>query len=198
MLKVGITGGIGSGKSTVCKIFELLSVPVYYADDEAKKILSNNLSVKQQIVETFGSELLNTEGIIERPKLADIVFNDEIKLKKLNSIVHPAVAKHFGEWLDKHNNSPYILKEAAILFESGAHTQVDKIISVVAPEGIRISRTIKRDNITKDLVLQRINNQISDEEKIKRSNFVIHNDEQQLVIPQIITIHNTLLEHYTH
>jgi dephospho-CoA kinase len=192
MLKVGITGGIGSGKSTVCKVFELFGVPVYYADDEAKKLL-NTTTVQQQIIAAFGNEIINSNCEIERPKLAAIVFNNKEKLQKLNSIVHPAVAKHFEEWLAIHSNSKYILKEAAILFESGSYSQVDKIISVVAPVDIRISRTMKRDNISKELVLQRMQNQISDEEKIKRSHFVIHNDESQLVIPQIIDIHKQLM-----
>jgi dephospho-CoA kinase len=193
MLKVGITGGIGSGKSTVCKIFELLDIPVYYADDEAKKILNNDVLVKEQIIQAFGNDILDKQGLIERPKLAAIVFNNKEKLQQLNSIVHPAVAKHFENWLQEHKTYPYILKEAAILFESGSYKQVNKIISVVAPTEIRINRTIKRDNISKELALQRMQNQISDEEKIKRSDFIIHNDEMQLIIPQVIDIHKKLI-----
>jgi len=192
MLKVGITGGIGSGKTTVCKVFETLGVPVYYADMEAKKIQEEDAEVKSAILKEFGKDILNTSGAIDRPKLAAIVFNDKDKLQKLNNIVHPAVANHFNKWLIANKESKYTLQEAAILFESGVYKRVDKIISVIAPLDIRISRTTKRDNISEELVRQRMNNQISDEEKIKRSDFIIYNDEQQLLIPQVIRIHEQL------
>jgi len=192
MLKVGITGGIGSGKTTVCKVFETLGVPVYYADVEAKKIQEEDAEVKGAIVKEFGENIITSSGTIDRTKLAAIVFNNKDKLQKLNNIVHPAVAKHFNDWLAANRASKYTLQEAAILFESGVYKTVDKIISVIAPLDIRIARTIKRDRISEELVKQRINNQLSDEEKIKRSDFIIYNDEQQLLIPQIIRIHEQL------
>lgn len=192
MLKVGITGGIGSGKSSACKVFELLGIPVYNADIEAKKLLDFNAEVKQRVINEFGKEVINKDGFVDRQKLATLVFNDKDKLKKLNNIIHPAVAKHFEGWSNAHQTFPYILKEAAILFESAADKGTDKIISVVAPIELKIKRTMNRDNISEDLVKQRMNNQISDEEKIKRSDFVIYNDEQQLLIPQIIRIHEQL------
>jgi len=192
MLKVGITGGIGSGKTTVCKVFETLGVPVYYADLEAKKIQEEDAEVKGAILKEFGENILNASGAIDRAKLAAIVFNDKDKLQKLNNIVHPAVANHFNNWLAANKTSKYTLQEAAILFESGVYKRVDKIISVIAPVDIRISRTVQRDNISAELVQQRMNNQISDEEKIKRSDFIIYNDEQQLLIPQVIRIHEQL------
>ena len=195
MIKVGITGGIGSGKTTVCKIFELLDVPVYYADDEAKKILDSNEEIKLQISNTFGSEIINAEGKIDKKKLASFVFNDKEKLEKLNSIIHPAVREHFENWAKQHSSQKYTLKEAAILFESGANKLVDKVITVTAPLELRINRAMKRDRITREQVEQRISKQISDEEKLKRSQFVIHNDENQLLIPQILNIHHQLLNH---
>lgn len=194
MHKIGITGGIGSGKSTVCKVFELLDVPVYYADEEAKKLLDNDVEVKDKILQQFGAEVMDEKHSIDRKKLAAIVFNNTEKLSRLNAIVHPAVANHFESWLKKHEQSKYILKEAAILFESGAYKGVDEVITVIAPQELKIARVIKRDKSTPELVMQRIKSQLSDEEKIKRSQYVIHNDEQQLLIPQILLIHNKLLQ----
>lgn len=191
MLKIGITGGIGSGKTTVCKIFELLGVPVYYADDEAKKLLDSDLAVKEAVVNGLGAEVLDNNQI-DRKKLASLVFNNPANLALLNSIVHPAVGTHFENWLNHHSGSGYILKEAAILFESGAYKGVDKVITVVAPLELKIERVVKRDKTTREQVEQRINNQLSDDEKIKRSQFVVYNDEQNLLIPQIIRIHQQL------
>jgi len=194
MKKIGITGGIGSGKSTVCRIFELLGVPVYYADDEAKNILDTNSDVLNKVIETFGKEVINDSGRVDRKKLASVVFNSPEKLGALNKIVHPAVGKHFQEWCFLNSRSAYILKEAAILFESGAYKNVDKVITVVAPEEMRIQRVIARDKISREEVESRISKQISDEEKISRSAFIITNDEQQMVIPQVLKIHNELMQ----
>lgn len=192
MIKIGITGGIGSGKTTVCKVFELLGVPVYYADIEAKQILDSNLEVKKNIINTFGNGVLNNEEKIDKKKLASLVFNNKENLEKLNSIVHPAVREHFENWLQQHSTQKYILKEAAILFESGSYKLVDKVIAVVAPLELKISRTMQRDKVTQAEVELRISNQLNDDEKIKRSQFVIHNDERQLIIPQILDIHDQI------
>ncbi|MES2592076.1 MAG: dephospho-CoA kinase [Bacteroidota bacterium] len=194
MIKVGITGGIGSGKTTVCKVFELLGIPVYYADFEAKQILDANDEVKTQILNFFGNDVLNTENKIDRKKLASLVFNNNEKLEKLNSFIHPVVAAHFENWLKQHSSKKYILKEAAILFESGAYKAMDQIIAVVAPLELKLTRTIQRDKTTRQQVEDRINSQLNDQEKIKRSQYVIYNDEQQLLIPQIIAIHNQLMK----
>ena len=194
MIKVGITGGIGCGKTTVCKIFELLDVPVYYADDEAKKLLDSNEDVKKNIIKSFGNNVLDDLGNIDKKKLASLVFNDKAKLETLNSIVHPAINEHFLNWQKKYSSKKYILKEAAILFESGAYKLVDKVIAVIAPLELKINRAMKRDTITREQVMQRMSNQIKDEEIIKRSQFIIHNDEQQLLIPQIISLHKQLME----
>lgn len=192
MLKVGITGGIGSGKTTVCKVFKILGVPVYNADIEAKKILDNDEEVKANTLQVFGNEILGKNGFIERPQLAGIVFKDPEKLKHLNNIIHPAVARHFETWLETSQSANYILKEAAILFESNSNKMLDKIITVVAPTELRIKRAMERDNTKRETIEQRINNQMSDEEKVKRSNYVINNDEMELLIPQIIKIHQQL------
>ena len=193
MIKVGITGGIGSGKSTACKVFQLLGIPVYYADDESKIILDDDKKVKESIIKLAGMQVLNENNLIDRKKLASFVFNDKEKLQKLNSILHPAVGAHFEDWIKAHKKYPYIVKEAAILFESGAYKQVDKVITVIAPMGLRISRSMASSGNTKEQILQRINNQVSDDEKIIRSQFVIVNDEQQLLIPQVLAIHKLLI-----
>jgi dephospho-CoA kinase len=192
MLKIGITGGIGSGKTTVCKFFELLGIPVYYADDASKELLRSNAAVKTHVLNVFGKSILDQHGAVDRKTLAAIVFNNKTELDKLNAIMHPAVALHFEDWIKK-KAAPYILKEAAILFESGAYQKVDSVITVAAPLELKISRTIKRDGVPKEDILARIENQTSDDEKIKRSEFVIYNDEQQLLIPQVLRIHSQLV-----
>jgi dephospho-CoA kinase len=192
MLKIGITGGIGSGKSTVCKLFDLLGIPIYYTDDEAKKILYFDSAVNKRVVETFGVGVLDANQLIDKVKLAKEVFADATKLAQLNAIIHPAVAQHFEQWLMQHADAPYILKEAAILFESGAYKAVDKIISIVAPEHLKISRATQRDRSTVELVKQRMSHQLGDEERVQRSDFVIHNDGNQLLIPQVLIIHEKL------
>lgn len=194
MLKIGITGGIGSGKTTVCKVFQLLGVPVYYADEEAKKLLDADPDVKKSIVKTFGTDVTDDKGLIDRKKLASLVFNNKENLEKLNNIVHPAVANHFELWLQKNNTAKYILKEAAILFESGAYKMTDKVITVTAPLELKISRAMQRDKADRATIEQRIQNQISDEEKTKRSQFIIQNDELHLLIPQVIDIHQQLMK----
>ena len=194
MLKIGITGGIGSGKTTVCRVFEILGVPVYYADDESKKILDNNKEVKEKILKKFGNELLTEKGVIDKQKLAALVFQDKQKLQELNAIVHPAVGIHFENWVEQNQSHTYILKEAAILFEIGAYKQVDKVLTVVAPTELKIKRAMQRQNITREQVIERINNQMSDEEKINRSQFVIHNDDEHMLIPQIIAVHQQLID----
>ena len=191
MIRIGITGGIGSGKSTVCKVFELLRIPVYYADDEGKKILDSP-EVKERIIKIFGDVVLAKDKTVDRKKMADLVFNNKENLEKLNSIIHPAVGAHFEEWLETYKDHAYVIKEAAILFESGAYKQVDKVITVTAPIELKIKRAMHRNKITREEVEKRMQNQLSDEEKIKRSQYSIINDEEQLIIPQILEIHKAL------
>lgn len=195
MIKVGITGGIGSGKTTVCKLFELLGIAVYYSDDEARKILDNDSAVKSELLKLLGPTILNELEQIDRKKIASIVFSDTTKLAALNAIVHPAVANHFEDWCKKQS-SPYILKEAAILFESGTNKQVDRTIVVTAPVELKLSRVMARDKTSEAEVLKRMANQLPDEEKIKLSDFVIQNNEENLLIPQVLLVHEQLRKYF--
>lgn len=192
MIKIGITGGIGSGKTTVCKIFELLGVPVFYADAVAKNIYETDESLKNEVVDMFGIEILDENKKINKQKLATIVFSSSEKLEKLNRHVHPAVGKKFDDWANKQH-AAYVIKEAAILFESGAYKQVDKTIVVAASEEIRIERVCKRDDVTHEDVLKRLNNQMKDGDRIKLADFVIENNENELLIPQVLAIHQKII-----
>ncbi len=176
MKVVGLTGGIGSGKSTVAKMFKKLGVAVYIADDEAKKLMNEDVLLKEQIIELFG-EKAYTASQLNRPYIANIVFNEEEKLNKLNAIVHPAVAKHFDDWKNQQPGK-YVIKEAAVLFENEGYKQCDYIILVVAPEEVRIQRVLKRDeSMSRKEIQARINNQWEDSRKIDLSDFVIFNDD---------------------
>lgn len=171
---IGLTGGIGSGKSTIARLFQAEGIPVYIADEEAKKILDLPETIKK-VSQTFGDSII-FDGKIDRKKLSEIVFKNPGKLKILNDLIHPLVKKHFDDWVDKHKEFPYVVKEAAILFESGSYKYCDIIITVVAPEEVRIQRVISRDNTAKSDVVARIKNQWSDEQRIGKSNFVIKNE----------------------
>lgn len=192
MLKIGITGGIGSGKSTVAKLFEVLGIPVYYADDAAKQLMNENEVLKQQVQKEFGNEAY-TNGKLNRKYIADIVFTNPEKLELLNSIVHPATLKDAEEWMNKQT-TPYTIKEAALIFESGAQEQLDYVIGVYAPTPLRIQRTMQRDNISREEVIARMNKQIDETIKMRLCDFVITNDEQELLIPQVLTLHQNLIK----
>lgn len=191
MLKIGITGGIGSGKSTVAKVFEILGIPVFYADSEAKSLMHTDALLIKSIKEVFGDEAYKDDQL-NRKYIADIVFNNEQKLGSLNSLVHPAVFRSFDNWV-KVQKSPYVLKEAALLFESGSFKLCDQTILVTAPEKLKIRRVMDRDNITEDQVRARINKQFSDEQGRKLADHVIINDEQHLLIPQVLQLHEQFL-----
>ncbi|MCF8235838.1 MAG: dephospho-CoA kinase [Bacteroidales bacterium] len=191
MKKVGLTGGMGSGKSTVAEIFKVFGVPVFFADDEGKKCLGQE-DVKNKIVQEFGQNILDDKQDIDRKALAGIVFNDEKALKKLNNIIHPEVEKRFKTWLSKNQDEDYIIHEAAILFESGFYKMFDKIIAVSAPEEVRIKRLVKRDQSEAESLRRRMRFQLSEKERNSKSDFVIYNDGEQLIIPQTLRIHNTL------
>lgn len=171
---IGLTGGIGSGKSTVAKYLISKEIPVYIADDEARKLMQSK-AVINAIVKVFGPEVLGNDGLLDRKALANIVFNDKEKLALLNGIVHPKVKKHFEAWVEKNKTHPFVVKEVAILFETQGHLQCDKTILVTAPLDVRIERTMKRDHVTKEEVLLRIQNQLPDEEKVKLADYVIQN-----------------------
>jgi dephospho-CoA kinase len=191
MLKAGITGGIGSGKSTVARVFALLGVPVYSSDEAARRLLDEDPAIHNGLRMLLGDDAFTGEKP-DRKKIAAKVFGNKEKLEGLNAIVHPAVRKHFSEWIDAHKSYPYILKEAAILFESGTYKELDKIITVAAPEDTRIARVMKRDSSPVEDIRKRIESQMSDEEKIKLSDFVIHNGHNDLVIPQVLKVHEEL------
>lgn len=170
---IGLTGGIGTGKTMVAKYFKSLGIPVYIADDEARKLMTSD-NIINTLSNEFGKEILEN-GILNREKLAQLVFNNPKKLQKLNSIVHPEVKKHYDNWIEKHKNYPFVVKEAAILFESGSYKYCDTIITVTAPLETRLQRVMKRDKTDRESILKRIENQWTDEQRIAKSNYVIHN-----------------------
>ncbi len=191
MLKIGITGGIGSGKSTVAKIFAILGIPVYYADGAAKRLMETNTELQQALTAVFGDQLYQN-GQLNRPFLANLVFNDADKLAQLNALVHPATLKDAEEWMQRQT-APYCLKEAALIFESGSQQNLDYVIGVYAPESLRIQRVVQRDGVKQEQVLARMNKQINETIKMRLCDFVIANDEQQMVIPQVMALHEKLL-----
>lgn len=186
---IGLTGGIGSGKTTIAKEFASLGVPVYIADDEAKKILFEPDVVKELEL-TFGSEVIN-DGKPDRAKIAATVFNDTQKLEALNNIIHPRVAKHFKDWVQKNNN-PFVIKEAAILFESGSYKDCDAVILVTAPIETRIKRVMKRDNVSKEQVLARMKNQWNDKKKADLSSYIIDNYDIEVAKREVVKIFKIL------
>ncbi|MBI9037830.1 MAG: dephospho-CoA kinase [Bacteroidales bacterium] len=192
MLKVGLTGSIGSGKTLVSKIFEALGINVFYADSSAKALYENN-EVRKEIINIFGTSILTENNKIDKKAFAEIIFNDKSALKKINSIIHPLVMGDFVKWLMNHKNDPYILHEAAILFETDLSKEFDFVVAVSAPENLRIERIMKRDSVNRETVIARIRNQWSDEEKTKLADFVILNDENELLIPQVLKINEKLL-----
>ncbi|MBL6876509.1 MAG: dephospho-CoA kinase [Chitinophagales bacterium] len=189
MLKVGITGGIGSGKTHICQLFQQLGVPVYNADERAKNLMNNDPIVKQGLVDTFGPEVFNKDGL-NRDFLAQVVFKDKVKLKQLNDIVHPAVAQDTQAWHLQHNDKPYTIKEAALLFETGSFKELDKTILVHAKEDERILRVMRRDKVSKEKVLARIKNQFTDLVKMEHADFIINNDGNREIEKMVEKIHS--------
>lgn len=190
MLKIGLTGGIGGGKSTVAKVFEVLGMPVYYADDAAKKLMNEEGPLKQQIQKIFGATAYRN-GQLDRKYVADIVFKNPDKLQLLNALVHPATINDAQKWMQRQRTS-YAIKEAALIFESGAQQQLDYVIGVYAPTPLRIQRTMQRDGITEEEVIARINKQLDENSKMQLCDFVIVNDEEQLLIPQVVEVHKKI------
>jgi dephospho-CoA kinase len=193
MLKIGITGGIGSGKTTVCKVFELLGVPVFYADDVAKSIMYTDPVLKSEILKAFGENSYLKNGDLNRSYISSIVFNDKDELEKLNSLVHPAVFRAFDIWVLNQKEASYVIKEAALLYESDAYKMCDQSILVISPIETRISRVKARDGISAEDIQLRMNRQFSDEQKMKFADHILNNDERQLLIPQIIQLHQQFL-----
>ncbi|MES2773295.1 MAG: dephospho-CoA kinase [Bacteroidota bacterium] len=191
MLKIGLTGGIGSGKSTVARVFETLGIPVYYADDAAKKLMNTHEGLREKLVAAFGEETY-TGGQLNKPFLSSRVFNNSEQLEKLNAIVHPIVIQDGIDWMERQT-TPYAIKEAAIFFESGSAAGLDKIIGVYAPQSLRIHRVMQRDGISRADVLARMQKQMNEEIKMKLCDFVITNDEQQMVLPQVLELHKRFM-----
>lgn len=188
---VGLTGGIGSGKTTVAKQFQALGIPVYIADDEAKKLMNRSKIIKRKLKALFGDEAYK-DNTLNRPFLADKIFNNAENLEKMNAVVHPKVASHFKNWVKKQI-APYVLKESAILFENGAYKDCDLIITVTAPLELRKKRLLKRDNTTLEKIQAIINNQWSDESKISKSHFVITNKDLEETKQQVQLTHNKIV-----
>lgn len=191
MLKVGLTGGIGSGKTTVAKIFEVLGIPVYYADEEAKQLMNTHPLLIKEIKGLLGNDAYR-DGMLNRAFISEKVFNDKEKLQKLNAIVHPFTIEHGKKWMNEQH-APYAIKEAALIFESGIQGEFDKVIGVFAPNALRIQRAMKRDGISYEQVMERIQHQIDDDIKIKLCDDVIINDEQKMLVPQVLALHEKYL-----
>lgn len=192
MFKAGLTGGIGSGKSTVAGIFEILGIPVYYADTATKELMNQDPGLRASIRQYFGKEAYK-DGVLDRKYLASIVFSNPEKLEQLNALTHPVTIRHAEEWMNRQQ-APYVIKEAALLFESGAAAHLDTIIGVYAPQHIRVKRVMERDGLKAEDVMQRISRQIDEEMKMKLCDHVITNNEQELLIPQVLDLHRVLLE----
>ncbi len=194
MIKVGLTGGIGVGKTVCAEVFKLLGTPVYNSDIEAKLIMTDDDDVKSAITEVFGPESYDDSGQLNRGHLASVIFTNKLLLAKMNGIVHPAVRDHFGKWCEIHKEKPYIIQESALLFETGSYLLFDKVILVHASEEVRIERVIKRDNTTEEEVKARISKQLSQESKLEFADYVISNDGSRPLIRQILTIHLDLMK----
>ncbi|MBC7948902.1 MAG: dephospho-CoA kinase [Chitinophagaceae bacterium] len=192
MLRVGITGGIGSGKSTVARIFEVFGIPVYYADEAARRLMNTDKGLRDILVHHFGEETYVKEEL-NRAYLSSIVFSNPEKLALLNSLTHPATIDDADRWM-KEQSSAYVIKEAALLYETDAHKHLDHIIGVSAPLALRIQRVMERDNITEEEVLKRMNRQMAEEEKMKLCDSIIINDEKELLIPQALRLHRRFSE----
>jgi len=192
---IGITGGIGSGKSTVCRIFESLGVPIYYADDRGKYLLKNNQDLVQSVKSIFGEESYLADGEVNRSYLAEVVFSQPSELEKLNALVHPTVAKDFEQWVKEHAGQSYVLKEAALLFETESYKSLDDVICVFAPKNVRLARVLLRDiQRTSQQVRQIMEQQTSDQVRRELATYSIQNDSRSLLIPQVLKIHKQILK----
>ncbi len=196
MLRLGITGGIGSGKTTVCKIFETLQIPIYYADDRAKWLMVNSPALQTGIQQLFGAEAYFEDGSLNRAHIGGLAFKDPAKLQKLNALVHPAVFVDGENWQQEQLalGVPYTLKEAALIYETGSYKMLDKVIVVTAPEELRIERVMKRDQLSAAEVKERMARQMPESEKVSRADYIIQNDSQHSLIKQVLTIHQAILE----
>lgn len=190
MLKIGVTGGIGAGKSVVCRLFGLLHVPVYDADVRAKWLMAHHLGLRNDLIAAYGLESYTRTGELNREYLAKLVFQNQERLAQLNGLVHPRVRDDFASWAEANATAPYVVKEAALMYESEAHRQMDRIVTVFAPLETRIKRTLQRDPYRSLADVQAIiSKQLNEEEKLLRADHILYNDDQQLVIPQVLALH---------
>ncbi|MBF8964480.1 dephospho-CoA kinase [Pontibacter sp. FD36] len=195
MLRIGVTGGIGVGKTIVCRLFQVLGIPVYDADTRAKWVMQHDPALKQELQEAFGQETYTSEGQLNRAYLASVVFNNQERLEKLNAMVHPHVGTDFERWAASNAKAPYLIKEAALMFESESWRQMDEIIVVTSPLEVRLKRLLKRDaHRTEADIKAIISKQLSEEEKIARAQHIVYNDDQQLIIPQVLSLHQQFLD----
>jgi dephospho-CoA kinase len=189
--RLGVTGGIGSGKTTVCRIFRVLGVPVFVADDAAKQLMNSDPDIRKKINEIAGKDLYSG-GTLDRMELARLIFNKPEMLKSVNKVVHPFVLRTFDEWADKAED-PYVIMEAAVLFESKGETHVDRVVAISAPVEERIERVMGRSELSREQVLERINNQLEDDEREEQSYYVINNADNEMIIPEVLKIHSDML-----
>ena len=193
--QIGITGGIGAGKTLVCRIFQVLGIPVYSADDRARWLMTHNSDLIKEVKVKFGEQAYFPDGTLDRSYLAQRVFANQEQVAALNKLVHPKVAEDFASWAEQQKNVPYIIKEAALLFESGSYRLLDHIITISAPEELRIRRVIDRDPQREEHQVRAImERQISEDERQEKSDYIIYNDETQLVLPQVLKLHNKLIQ----
>jgi dephospho-CoA kinase len=195
MWKIGVTGGIGSGKSTVCQLFRNLGVPVFVADEEGRRLLNNNKEVIQSVKDNFGEDMYTSTGEIDRQRMSQLVFSDPRELERVSQIIHPRVKENFDKWCLLHEGKPYVIKEAAILFESGSYHDLDKIINVFAPKEQRIARVTKRDGSSQSEVEKRMRFQYSDQERNELADLIIMNEDgkEKELLPQIMEMHELFL-----
>ncbi len=193
-IKAGITGGIGSGKTIVCEVFMMLGVPVYLADERAKYLMNTDSGLKEKIIGIFGADAYLDSGELNRNLIAERAFYNGGILEELNTIVHPAVEQDFVIWTSQHADASYILKEAALLVETGSYKNLDFLITVTAPEAVRVGRVLSRDSHRKSRDVKAIiSRQLADSEKVQKSQFVILNDDKKLIIPQVLKIHSQFI-----
>lgn len=192
MIRIGITGNIGSGKSTVTKVFAALGIPVYYADLHASQLMNSNAVIKNELIKLFGERIYMETGLLNKQMLGELIFSNDVSRRNVNAIVHPIVAQHFEEWFS-YQNAPYVLKEAALLFESSSNLLLDKVICVAAPFEMRLERVMLRDNRSREQIIAIESKQMSEAEKIKKSDYIIFNNNSQPVIPQVLNIHQKII-----
>lgn len=191
MLKVGITGGIGSGKSVVCQVFQTLGIPVFNADDAARYLMEHDATLVASVKKLFGNDIY-ISGKPNRERIASLIFNNQELLQQLNELMHPATIQYGKDWM-LQQTTPYVIKEAAIFFESGSYKEMDVMVGVYAPREIRLQRALKRSGVSEAKILERMANQMNEEEKMSRCDYVIHNDDKTAIIPQVMELHHRFL-----